>query len=170
MAVEVLRTCIANAYRLINRSGRIRMCCLAVYIKPFAASVGAHANACRALRAAIGKCRCTCQRMPHVQSRRRQSQVHMSMHIARSEPPSAIAGAHANACRTLIAAIDKRRCTRQCMPYAQGRYRQARMHMPTHAAPQNRYRQVQIHMPMHAARSEPPSTIAGAHINACARS
>lgn len=143
-------TCIAHAYRLINRSGRIRMCRLDVYIKPFAASAGAHVNACRALRAAVGKCRYTCQCIRRAHSRHRQVQVHMSMHAARLEPPSASVGAHANACRTLRAASDKRRCTYQRIPCAHSRHRQARVHMPTHAA-----------------RSKPLSAIAGAHINAC---
>ena len=156
--------------RIINRSGRIRMCRLDVYIKPFAASVGAHANACRALRATVGNRRCTCQcisrahshhrqarvHMPtHTarSSRHRQSQVHMSMHAAHSGPLSA-----------------KRRCTYQRIPCAHSHHRQARVHMPTHAAPQNRYRQSQVHISMHTVRSEPPATSAGAHINACARS
>ena len=146
-------TCIAHAYRLINRSGRIRMCCLDVYIKPSVASVGAHVNAYRALIATIGKRGCTCQRIRRAHSRHRQSQVHMSMHAARLEPPSASVGAHANACRTLRAASDKRRCTYQRIPCAHSHHRQARVHMPTHAAPQNRYRQVHVHMSIHAARS-----------------
>lgn len=143
-------TCIAHAYRLINRSGRIRMRCLAVYIKPFAASAGAHANACRTLRTTIGKCGSTYQRMPCAQGHRRQSQVHMSMHAARSEPPAAIAGAHINAYRALIATIGKRgctcqrmlhlktaignrRCTFQCIPCAHSRHRQSQVHISTHA-------------------------------------
>ena len=137
---------------------------------PPSAIAGAHVNAYRALIAAVGKCGSTCQRIRRAHSRHRQSQVHMSMHAARLEPPSASVGAHANACRALRAAIGNRRCTCQCIPHAQSRHRQARVHMPTHAAPQNRYRQSQVHISMHTARSYPPSTIAGAHINACARS
>ena len=144
-------TCIAHAYRLINRSGRIRMCRLDVYIKPSAASVGAHANACRALRATVGNRRCTCQCISRAHSRHRQAQ-----------------GAHANACRALRAAVGNRRCTCQCMPRAQSRRRQVAGATCQCMPPaQGRQRQAQVHMSTHAARSGPPSASEGAHANAC---
>ena len=130
---------------------------------PPSASAGAHVNACRALRAAIGKCRCTCQCMPRAQGRSRQAQVHMPMHAARSEPPATSAGAHINACRALIATIGKRGCTCQRMPHLKTAIGNRRCTFQCIPCAQSRQRQAQVHISTHAARSTPPVEASAQH-------